>query len=83
MNHIRWDNQRRVDLINQDLDGRLTEAEREELESLESRSDQYVDRLAPLPLESLRKLHDDLVTKAADADEISYRGTDTSQASSS
>jgi hypothetical protein len=61
------DNQRRCDLIDKDLDGLLTPDERIELEALEGRLDRYVNVVAPLPLEPLRKLHDQLLEKAAQA----------------
>lgn len=61
------DNRRRVELIDLDLDGRLSPAERRELAELEARCDRYVDAIAPLPLEPLRQLLESLQKKAAEA----------------
>lgn len=68
--HPEWtpaDNDRRCDLIDKDIDGRLTPDERVELEALQLRLRQYVNKVAPLPLEPLRKLHQELLEQAARA----------------
>ncbi|MCU0704217.1 MAG: hypothetical protein MUF18_09610 [Fimbriiglobus sp.] len=61
------DNDRRCDLIDKDLDGLLTPDERAELSTLQRRLSRYIDAVAPLPLEPLRKLHQQLLDKAARA----------------
>jgi hypothetical protein len=61
------DNDRRCDLIDKDIDGQLTPDERVELEGLQRRLRQFVNRVAPLPLGPLRKLHQELLEKAAAA----------------
>jgi hypothetical protein len=58
-------NHRRCDLIDRDIDGQLTPDERIELEDLTEQLRRYVDKVAPLPLEPLRKLHQELLEKAA------------------
>ena len=60
-------NQRRCDLIDREIDGQLTPEERVELEELQQQLRRYVNRIAPLPLEPLRKLHQELLEKAAKA----------------
>src|SRR5262245_59231074 len=50
-------NQRRCDLIDREIDGTLTLDERVELEDLQRQLRRYVDLVAPLPLDQLRKLH--------------------------
>jgi hypothetical protein len=60
-------NQRRCDLIDREIDGTLTSAERVELEDLQEQMLRYRHRVAPLPLEPLRKLHQELLEKAAKA----------------
>lgn len=61
------DNDRRCDLIDKDIDGQLAPDERVELEGLEGRLERYVNRVAPLPLEPLRKRYQELLDKAARA----------------
>lgn len=61
------DNDRRCDLIDRDIDGRITPDERAELATLQRRLSRYVNQVAPLPLEPLRKLHQALLEKAAQA----------------
>ena len=61
------DSRRRCELIDLDLDGRMSPKERLELEDLEARLDRHVDTIAPLPLEPLRQLHQKLLEKAAKA----------------
>lgn len=58
-------NHRRCHLIDREIDGTLTAAERIELECLQRELDHYVERVAPLPLEPLLKLHQQLLKKAA------------------
>ena len=61
------DNQLRCDLIDKQIDGVITPDERVLLESLQQRLSRYVNKVAPLPLEQLRKLHQELLEKAAKA----------------
>ena len=58
-------NERRCVLIDREIDGTLTLDERIELEDLQQQLRRYVNRVAPLPLESLRKLHRELLEKTA------------------
>lgn len=60
-------NQRRCDLIDRDIDGTVTPEELQELDGLTHQLRRYVDRVAPLRLEPLRKLHQELLDKAAAA----------------
>lgn len=57
-------NARRCDLIDKDIDGRLTPAEARELQSLQKQMLRHVDRVAPLPLDDARRLHQELLMKA-------------------
>ena len=59
------DNRRRCALIDKEIDGQLQPEERIELETLGRRLHRYVNRVAPLPLEPLRQLHQHLLEKAA------------------
>jgi hypothetical protein len=61
------DNRRRCELIDLDLDGRLSPDERRELDDLEARISRYVNAIAPLPLEPLRQLHERLLEEAAES----------------
>jgi hypothetical protein len=60
-------NRRRCDLIDREIDGTMTPDERAELEGLQRELDRYVDAVAPLPLQPLRKLRQRLIKKAARA----------------
>ena len=60
-------NDRRCDLIDKDIAGDLTPDERVELEDLQLELRRHVNRVAPLPLDALRKLQADLLDKAARA----------------
>jgi hypothetical protein len=60
-------NQRRCDLIDREIDDSLTPDERVELENLQQQLRRYVNQVSPLPLEPLRKLHQELIEKAAKA----------------
>ncbi len=50
------DNDRRCDLIDREIEGTLTEAERVELEELQDQMLAERRRVAPLPLKALRAL---------------------------
>lgn len=58
-------NRRRCELIDRDIDGTITPAERAELAVLQAAMDRWLDAMAPLPIEAARKLHRQLVEKAA------------------
>jgi hypothetical protein len=58
-------NQRRCDLIDREIDGTLTAAETVELHRLQNEMLRYRRRVAPLPLDDARKLHQELLAKAA------------------
>ncbi len=57
-------NRRRCELIDRKYDTSLTATEEAELTSLQTAMDRHVDRVAPLPLEAARKLHQQLLEKA-------------------
>ncbi len=57
-------NNRRGFLIDREIDGTLTAEEAQELAVLERQMQQYLDRVAPLPLEGTRRLYDELLAKA-------------------
>jgi hypothetical protein len=61
-----WDdakNARRSALIDKEIDGSLTPAERVELEGLQKQAVAHRDRIAPLPIEGARKLHQQLLAR--------------------
>jgi hypothetical protein len=58
-------NQRRCDLIDRKYAGSLTPPEAVELAQLQEQMLRYRQRVAPLPLEDARRLHQELLTKAA------------------
>jgi hypothetical protein len=58
-------NQRRCELIDRRYDSALTPTEEAELAALQSEMHRYVDRVAPLPIEAARQLHQQLLEKAA------------------
>lgn len=55
------DNDRRCDLIDREIEGILTEAERVELEELQNQMLAERHRVAPLPLKALRAFLKDLL----------------------
>lgn len=57
-------NSRRCFLIDREIDGTLTPDEALELEQLQRRVTEHIDRVAPLPLEATRKLYEELQAKA-------------------
>ena len=57
-------NARRFALIDKEIAGTLTSAESEELANLQLEVDDYLDRVAPLPLDAVRELHDRLVRQS-------------------
>lgn len=58
-------NQRRCDLIDRKYAGNLTPQEAVELAQLQEQMLRYRQRVAPLPLEDARRLHQELLTRAA------------------
>ena len=58
-------NQRRCDLIDRKYAGRLTPPEAVELAQLQEEMLRHRRRVAPLPLEDARRLHQELLNKAA------------------
>lgn len=60
-------NRRRCELIDRKYDSALTPAEEAELAALQTAMHSHVDRVAPLPLEAARQLHQQLLEKAAKA----------------
>lgn len=62
-------NARRCELIDKDIQGTISGAERRELELLTRELRAYRDRVAPLPLEGAKKLHQQLLAKKRQQDE--------------
>ena len=58
-------NQRRCDLIDRKYAGGLNPAETAELTVLQEQMLRYRQRVAPLPLEAARQLHQELLKKAS------------------
>ena len=54
-------NDRRVELIDKDIEGNITMEERVELAVLQRKAVAYRDRVAPLPIEGARRLHQQLL----------------------
>jgi hypothetical protein len=52
---------RRTELIDRDISGTLTLAERAELSELDRRANEHFDRVAPLPIEGARLLHKNVI----------------------
>jgi hypothetical protein len=61
-------NQRRCQLVDKEIDDTISEEERTELDGLQSELVAYRQKVAPLPLDDLRKLHQDLLEKATRAE---------------
>jgi len=61
-------NHRRCDLIDKKFADGLTPAEERELATLTAGMRRFIDRVAPLPLEHVRKLHQELLEKAEAAE---------------
>src|SRR5205823_1100757 len=57
-------NERRCDLIDKEIEGTLTPAEAVELQALQRAMLAYRNKVAPLPIAAVRKLHDELLAKA-------------------
>src|ERR1051326_8912635 len=50
-------NARRFYLIDREIDGTITTEEKLELQTLEEQFEQFMDRVAPLPVDHARQLH--------------------------
>lgn len=61
-------NRRRSDLIDKKFSTGLTPAEETELAALTAGLRRFIDRVAPVPLDDVRRLHQELVEKAAEPD---------------
>jgi len=62
----RWttaENHRRCDLIDKEIQGTITETERRDLERLQRRFHEHLDRVAPPPIEGAVRLHQQLLDK--------------------
>jgi hypothetical protein len=59
-------NQRRCHLVDKDIDGTLTPAEKDELDQLQAEMLAYRRYVAPLPLDDLRTLHQHLLRQASE-----------------
>jgi hypothetical protein len=57
-------NSRRCDLIDKEIEGPITPEEAQELHALQQTMLRYRRRVAPLPLEDARELHQELLRKA-------------------
>ena len=60
-------NARRCDLIDKEIEGSLSDSERQELASLQHQAIAYRDRVAPLPIEGARKKYNELLRKQREA----------------
>ena len=54
-------NERRIELIDKDIQGRITTGERAELAELQRKAVAFRDRVAPLPIDGARRLHQQLL----------------------
>lgn len=61
-------NRRRCQLVDKEIDGTITGEERTELERLQSELVAYRQKVAPLPLDDLRRFHQDLLEKATNTE---------------
>ena len=59
-------NQRRCDLVDKEIDGTISAVEKVELDQLQAEMLAYRRKVAPLPLEGLRELHQELLRQASD-----------------
>ena len=58
-------NERRCDLVDKEIDGTLTPEEADELEGLQKEMLAFRRKVAPLPIEEARRVHDQLLKEAA------------------
>ena len=59
-------NQRRCQLVDKEIDGTISVDEKAELNRLQAEMLTYRRKVAPLPLEELRELHQELLRQAGD-----------------
>lgn len=59
-------NRRRCELVDREIDGKLSSREQIELEALQSEMLAYRRKVAPLPLNDLRKMHQELLCSISD-----------------
>jgi hypothetical protein len=64
MNQSEEKNARRCALVDREIDGTLTPEEAVELEVLQQQMLRERRRLAPVPMDDLRRLHQELLSKA-------------------
>jgi hypothetical protein len=57
-------NARRFALIDKEISGQLTLAEAEELAQLQREMDDFLQQIAPLPLDAVRAVHEQLVRQS-------------------
>ena len=62
-------NRRRVYLIGRQASGKISPSELDELKELQVEADRHMSKVAPRPLERLWDLKEELLRRAADADE--------------
>jgi hypothetical protein len=62
-------NARRFALIDKEIAGTITQAETKELATLQQEMDDYLRRVAPFPIDAMRALHDQLLTRAQQSDQ--------------
>ncbi len=67
-------NQRRYDLIDKQIDRTIVIEEAVELTELQMAFDQWIDSTAPLPVERVRQLHDQLLAKMLTKNSASVTG---------
>lgn len=60
---------RRRDLIDKDIAGTITIGERAELAALDRQGNAHYDKIAPRPIESARRLHEQLLKKRGNQQE--------------
>ena len=68
-------NRRRCELIDRKYDGGISPVEAAELALLQDAMDRCIDRVAPLPLDGVRQLHQDLLQKVAAVEAANGRGS--------
>ncbi len=64
MNWTDAKNNRRCDLIDKEIDGTLASGEQDELDGLQGEMLRWRNKLAPRPIEEVRKLHSELKARA-------------------
>jgi len=62
-------NRRRCELVDKEIDGTLSQQDRNELDTLQAEMLAYRRKLAPLPLDELRELHQELLRDVSGQEE--------------